>query len=299
MRKFSLAFMNITPAIATTYGLLAAALISAWLKPIRINQSITLPPWVAVFATACLSGLITGLVIWQGVLALAAFAALAYATTLYKVGIIKAAMLVVTGWMTLSLSVHRFPGFVNPSLVSNMRFPNGQAFTHNLNFDTSAAGLILFALFCLPARTRQEWREVARQYPVILGTPVVVLLIGCFLGYVNVDPKIVAYTPIFFICNLLFTCIIEEAFFRGFIQAQLTVAMQRWRAGQYIALVVAAILFGIAHAKGGPMLVGLAALAGIGYGYAFLRSKRIEAAILTHFALNALHFVAFTYPRAL
>jgi membrane protease YdiL (CAAX protease family) len=44
------------------------------------------------------------------------------------------------------------------------------------------------------------------------------------------------------------------------------------------------------------MLVLFATLAGLGYAAAYLRSGRIEGAILTHFALNAVHFVAFTYP---
>jgi membrane protease YdiL (CAAX protease family) len=59
---------------------------------------------------------------------------------------------------------------------------------------------------------------------------------------------------------------------------------------------VSTVLFGLAHARGGPGLVVLAALAGLGYAAAYLRSGRIEGAILTHFALNAVHFVAFTYP---
>lgn len=292
--------INITTAIAATYGLLAASIVAAWLQPVKVNASLALPPWVVLFAAACASGLATGLVAWQGVLALAAFAALACIAKAVKPGLVKVALLIGTGWMTLALSVHKFAGFSNPSLVSNMRVSEGApTFTHNLNFDTSAAGLILFAVFCVPARTREEWREVLRLYPVIIGTPIVVFAIGLALGYVNVDPKIVAYTPIFLLCNLLFTCVTEEAFFRGFMQHQLSVGMQRWRAGPYIAMVIAAILFGIAHAKGGPMLIGLASLAGLGYGYAFLRSKRIEAAILTHFALNALHFLAFTYPRSI
>jgi membrane protease YdiL (CAAX protease family) len=33
-----------------------------------------------------------------------------------------------------------------------------------------------------------------------------------------------------------------------------------------------------------------------GYASAFAVTRRIEAAILTHFAFNAVHFVAFTYP---
>jgi membrane protease YdiL (CAAX protease family) len=40
----------------------------------------------------------------------------------------------------------------------------------------------------------------------------------------------------------------------------------------------------------------LATVAGIGYGYAYYQSGRIETAILTHFLLNAAHAVFFTYP---
>jgi membrane protease YdiL (CAAX protease family) len=40
----------------------------------------------------------------------------------------------------------------------------------------------------------------------------------------------------------------------------------------------------------------LATVAGLFYGAAYLRTRRIEGAILTHFALNAVHFLAFTYP---
>jgi uncharacterized protein len=292
--------MNITIWIGTTYGLLAASIAALWLKPLRINDKCALPPWVCAFAAACLIGLYAGLVLWQGIIALAIFAVIAWAAKVCKPGLIKVALLIGAAWMTVALSVHKFTGFTNPPLVSNMQVSAGApGFTHNLNFDTAAAGLILFAIFCTPARSRNEWREVFRQSPVIIGTPLVVLAFGLALGYVKVDPKFVAYTPVFFLCNLLFTCVTEEAFFRGFIQEQFTIGMKRWRHGPYVAMFLAAILFGIAHAKGGPLLIGLATLAGLGYGLAFLRSKRIEAAILTHFALNALHFVAFTYPRAL
>lgn len=292
--------INITASILATYGLLAAAIVASWVEPLRINSKFSLPPWTVLFAAACVSGLLTGLVLWQGVAALAAFACLAVFAKRSKPGLIRVGLLVATGWMTLALSVHKFVGFLNPSLVANMRISEGApSFTHNLNFDTTAAGLILFAVFCVPARSRSDWREVLRQYPVILGTPLIVFAFGLVLSYVNVDFKIVAYAPLFFVCNLLFTCVTEEAFFRGFIQEQLTGAMKRWKAGPYIALVIAALLFGIAHAKGGPLLIALASLAGLGYGYAYLRSRRIEAAILTHFVLNALHFVAFTYPRTI
>jgi hypothetical protein len=44
------------------------------------------------------------------------------------------------------------------------------------------------------------------------------------------------------------------------------------------------------------MYVALATIAGLGYGWIYQRTGRIEASILTHFALNAVHFFAFSYP---
>ena len=277
---------------ALTYGLLVLAVFALWL-PRR-----QLPPWLGVLVLACLSGAATGLVRWDGLLALAVFGGLAYLAKTRHAGPVKVLLLVLTGVMTLALSMHRFPGFVNPPLVSEFILSaHSPPFTHRLNFDTIAAGLILFGLFCQPARAREEWRAVARSYPVIIATPVLVLLAGLAVGFIGVDFKLLAYTPVFLMCNLLFTCVTEEAFFRGFMQEQLSKGLARWRAGPFIALGVAAILFGLAHARGGPVLIVLATVAGVGYSYAYLCSGRIEAAILTHFVLNGLHFVAFSYPR--
>jgi hypothetical protein len=138
-----------------------------------------------------------------------------------------------------------------------------------------------------------------RTAPVLVATLVVVLGAGTALGYVRPDVKWTPLTPWFLALNLLFTCVTEEAFFRGFILGGLARGMARWRYGTAVAVVVSTVLFGLAHAHGGPALVVLAALAGLGYAAAYLRSGRIEGAILTHFALNAVHFVAFTYPALL
>lgn len=90
----------------------------------------------------------------------------------------------------------------------------------------------------------------------------------------------------------------EEAFFRNFLQRHSACAIGGAHGGM-IALVITAPLFGIAHAGGGPMLVAFATAAGVGYGYVYLRTGRVEASILTHFAVNAVHFLLFTYPYAI
>ncbi len=67
--------------------------------------------------------------------------------------------------------------------------------------------------------------------------------------------------------------------------------MDRW-----LPIAASASLFGLAHAAGGLGYAAIAAVADVGYGLAYAATRRIEAAVLAHFALNAAQFVAFTYP---
>jgi hypothetical protein len=63
-----------------------------------------------------------------------------------------------------------------------------------------------------------------------------------------------------------------------------------------LALVIAAVLFGLVHYKGGSTYVAAGVIAGLGYGWAYLRTQRIEAAMAVHFGVNATHFLLFVYP---
>jgi membrane protease YdiL (CAAX protease family) len=199
----------------------------------------------------------------------------------------------------LAISMHAIPGFKSFSIPYQVQV-NGHATstTYNLNFDKIAVGLILFGLFCFPARSREEWRTVARHYPLVLGVPLIVLAVGLLTNYIVFDPKIIGYMPVLVVANLLFTCVPEEAFFRGFLQEKIMAGLQRRPYGAWIAMAVVPVLFGLVHANGGALFVVLAILAGVGYGYAYYKGKRIEVAILAHVLLNTLNVVAFSRPSA-
>ena len=137
---------------------------------------------------------------------------------------------------------------------------------------------------------------VARAWPIAAGLIGLLLVLSFSSSYVRFAPKFPKESWLWISVNLCFTCVAEEALFRGFIQAQLQRLWQKVPRGEWLALAVAAVLFGLAHAGGGPVYVVLATVAGVGYGWAYLRTGRIEASILTHFALNATHFFFFTYP---
>jgi uncharacterized protein len=90
----------------------------------------------------------------------------------------------------------------------------------------------------------------------------------------------------------------EEAFFRAFLQTEIERLTAKRPSGAIIAITSSAVLFGLAHIAGGWRYVTLASVAGAGYGTVFYRSRRIEASILAHFTVNAVHFLLFTYPAA-
>ena len=111
------------------------------------------------------------------------------------------------------------------------------------------------------------------------------------LGALNIEWSLPGWWWLFAINNLLFTCVAEEAFFRGFIQQAITK-----RFNSLIGLLLASLLFGIAHFAGGFLFVIFATLAGIGYGLTFAITGRLWVAVLVHFAFNVVHLIVFTYP---
>jgi membrane protease YdiL (CAAX protease family) len=96
---------------------------------------------------------------------------------------------------------------------------------------------------------------------------------------------------IFALNNLLFTCVAEEALFRGLIQQYLV-----GKFGSMAGITLAALLFGMAHFSGGLLLIFFSGLAGLGYGLIFYWTGRLWFAIGVHFLFNFGHFIFFTYP---
>lgn len=291
--------VNTSWSMFITFGVLAASICAVWLKPIPLGKRRSVPPWTVIFAASVASGLVAGYLTWQAIGSLGIFGVIAYASKkIHTKHPFRPVLLFTTGAMALALSMHKFPGFSNPVVVENMRFSaNGTVVTRYLSFDTISAGIILLAFFCDPARRATEWKPLARRTLSISAVTLLsVLGLALLIGYVEPDFKIPPYTVTFLITNLLFTCVTEEAFFRGFMQEQLMRGMNGLRGGTALAAAISAVLFGIAHAKGGALLVLLATVAGVHYAYAYLSTRRVEAAIMTHFTLNSVHFIAFTYP---
>lgn len=280
------------------FTLLALAVCTAWLDPLRLG-SFRLAPWAVLFSAAIIAGLMAGLLDWQAPIALGALVLTAYLTGRDDAGKRQAFCFgIMTALLALALALHAVPGFHNPVLTAGTRFTSDAVpFTQYANFDKGAVGLILLVFLCRRSRSWASLRaSFKRMLPVAAVTVVMVMGMALAADHVAFAPKLLPYLPIFLVVNLFFTCVAEEAFFRGFLQEKLMGQSVKSGLRAAVAVILSALLFGLAHAGGGPVLVVLATLAGLGYAIAYARTRRIEAPILAHFGLNVVHFVLFTYP---
>jgi membrane protease YdiL (CAAX protease family) len=200
----------------------------------------------------------------------------------------------------VALFMHAAPGFNNLIVINNVQLsPGSHPFTMYLNFDKTAVGLFLLLFWVKERQKREFTKKDAATLVICLCAVIAVLFPAAVLsGFIRFDPKFPAETWIWMVNNLFFVCLAEETLFRGFIQKGITEAFGNTRAATISAIGTAAVLFGLAHFDGGPTYVLLATLAGVFYGIAYHRTNRIEASILVHFGLNAVHFFFFNYPAA-
>lgn len=283
-----------------TLFLLGAAICSVWLPDVRTESGLRFSPWQVLFVSAVVSGLANGQLGWPAPLVLGAIWASAWASTRVHDPVHARMLTTAAALIALALSVHLLPGFNNPVVAADLKLSaNAPAITQYAKFDKGAAGLILLAYFCRRVSRAAEWPSVIGVGIVVgAATSTVVIGLVAAMGLVEPDLKLPSFALAWVPINLLLTCVLEEGFFRGLIQERLTRQfgdLRRWR---WAPVAVASLLFGLAHAGGGLPLIAAATVAGVGYGVAYATTRSIEAPIVAHFTLNAIHFFAFTYPYA-
>jgi membrane protease YdiL (CAAX protease family) len=262
--------------------------------------------WIATLVLAVAAGYIVGVLTGAAglLIAILAIACLAYDRSNnfeepWKRRVAKAVSVIFIVVLSVGLAVHKLPGFHNLQVMSGVVFsPDSAPFNLWLNFDKATAGILLLGLTYHPQmRAEFEWiPALKRALALCLLTVVVVTGLALLAGFVRWAPKFDSQFALWASDNLLLTCMSEEAFFRGFIQHQIATALSAKPWGYIIAIIISALLFGLAHLAGGWTYAALAAVAGVGYGLTLHRTQRIEMSILTHFAVNATHFLLFTYP---
>ena len=286
------------------YLWLSLAIVWLWLPPQISASGVTARIAISIgwLTLAVVHGYATGIVTSLGVIAILALALLCYR---YSTGgqspALRAATTIATMLFSLALMAHVVPGFSNLLIVRDaVLSPGAVPYTLYLNFDKAQIGLFLLAFGPPLLASRTGWAAMLKVLlPAVLLLIAVLMLFALVIGQVHFDPKWPEIFPVWAWANLLFTCAAEEALFRGVIQRQLQ-GESGWSSGASVrgiaGLALAASVFGAAHFAGGSWSVVLATIAGIGYGWIYWRTNRIEASILAHFLVNTTHILCFTYP---
>jgi CAAX protease family protein len=199
------------------------------------------------------------------------------------------------------LAIHVLPGFHNIQVLPPTRLTlRSIPYDQWINFDKTLAGVLILGIgYRRPIRTAAQLKTALWRAALPMAVTIAsVIVLGGTLGYIQWDPKWTSQFWLWAAINLLSTCMSEEAFFRAFLQTGIERRAAKPPNGAIIAIACSAVLFGLAHIAGGWQYVALACVAGAGYGTVFYRSRSIEASILAHFTLNAVHFLLFTYPAA-
>lgn len=294
MNGAKMAWILSYPTVSLTYGFLYLSVLLLWL-PGRLS----VPNWSFALFLSIILGLLSHQLDLIAIVPIFLLALAAYYSQAEETDII---VRVIAGILVLILSIglaaHQLPGFHNLKVLDRIYISrNAIPFTLYLNFDKTVVGICILGFGCQTISREKKWllvfKQIAVKVPIVI---LVVMIVTFILGFVRFDFKIPGSIFIWAITNLLFVCMAEEVFFRGFMQKNLSMLMKNIRHGDYLALLIAALLFGLAHYAGGTKYVILATVAGIGYGWVYVTTKRVEGSIITHFSLNLTHFLFFTYP---
>lgn len=276
-----------------TYGVFIINILSLWI-PIKTRVK----PWVVLFGLSLVLAFVSQVANPVAILSILLFYAL---LTMYhkcssKLKILLWFLILLLG---LALELHFIPGFKNLLIWNKIQLTaDAIPFTLYLNFDKTIVGVVILGLTLNLANTGIEWKsllkQVAFKLPIIIC---IILILAIAFGYTKFEPKLPHDLWIWVLSNLLLTCVAEEGLFRGFFQKSLS--QLKYKYSDYVAILVPAISFGMIHYPGGIKYITYATIAGSLYGWVYKITKRIEASILTHFILNLIHILLFTYPALL
>lgn len=188
---------------------------------------------------------------------------------------------------------HLLPGFNNILIFDAIQVSkNGAPFTMYFNIDKTLTGLILL-FFVIPQENSLKLAFKKAWYLVIIA---IFLLIGLALlfNFIKIDFKLYNYFIIWGLNNLFIVAMAEEVLFRGFLQRHLSLLKIKY--SDVISIVISAAAFGLLHWQGGMHYVLYATIAGMMYGLIYQKSNSILFNIISHFLVNLVHIIFFTYP---
>jgi hypothetical protein len=177
----------------------------------------------------------------------------------------------------------------------NELYAGGLPFKLEINCAKVLAGFLILCFLYHQNNPRHAYvQQVLAQIFLIVSLALLVLLVAFFVLDLHLYLKPLMYILMFSVENLLATCIVEEAFMRLLLQAQVQLFTMRFTKSKWlielIPLAFASAVFVLTHlVTQGPMLV-VFSLAGIVYGAVYSLTKNIVACVCVHFLVNVILF---------
>ncbi|MFC3532638.1 CPBP family intramembrane glutamic endopeptidase [Vogesella facilis] len=192
--------------------------------------------------------------------------------------------------IALALGLHLLPGFPTLTLWHGQLAADSSPYLLRWGLDKALAGCLLLWLYpeWRPQPRGQRWPQLAAALLLLA----VALAAALLLGLVRVDVKWPSWWPYWLAGNLLLTSLAEEALFRRALPQLLPTS---WP--PLARLLLCSLLFGLAHAGGGPVWLLCASLAGLAYALIYRASGQLGWAIVAHSAFNSLHLALLSYPQ--
>ena len=198
------------------------------------------------------------------------------------------------------LALHIVPGFYNIPVVDRATIKSDSIpYSLYFNYDKALAGVFLIVCFTRVSGIHLAIKAIAAWTVVGVSANLLLLFLPALaLGLIAINAEATEIIWYWLVSNLLITCVAEEAFFRGLIQQRLNQFLKARNISyaSAIAVFITALLFGIAHMRGGWFFIVTATVAGLIYGLVYVKTRRIETAILTHYFTNTVHILFFSYP---
>lgn len=192
----------------------------------------------------------------------------------------------------IGLFLHFIPGFDNVKVLDRVyASANSSPFTLYFNFDKPLGVFVLFLIFPALFVNKNYVKASLLKWILLIISPLILLSIPWYLDVLKWELSLPWWLGYFLFSNLFLVALVEEAYFRGYLQQRLCEFLNpAW------ALLIASIAFGLIHYRSGILMVVFASLAGIIYGLAYRYSKYLWVSVFFHFGLNLMHLIFFTYP---
>ncbi|NIF05723.1 CPBP family intramembrane metalloprotease [Chryseobacterium sp. Tr-659] len=253
---------------------------------------------ILLFVFVVIISLLAQLISITGVLVVMAFCCIVYLYNLfgksekyprYLYHILAAIVFI----FSIVIYQHLLPGFHNILIFDKIQVSeDASPFTMYFNIDKALTGMALL-LFIVPLGASLKTAFLDAWYLTVMA---ILLLMGLTLmfNFVKVEYKFHSYFFIWAVNNLLVVTMAEEVLFRGFLQRHLSLLKIKYP--EVVGISIAAAAFGALHWQGGIYYMMYAAIAGAMYGIIYQKSKSIVFSIMSHFFLNLVHIIFFTYP---